>query len=325
MPLPAKKPSSFPSGGVDELSPPFFGGLFSPVPQTEFPMRSYLPFPKPIEKYPYLDKIQFWVPNPLNREELAVLERACGPGNVHIENRPGGFNNHYSQYGQKIELCRPSRRALRLLARLNDVLINRLEITLDLIFKYREDVDEGWDFLHQHLVRRWRRQGQEIRVFRSAPRDDDPGAGETRYDAGREVPNRLVVYSEDHTRATGEPNCLHVEWRLNGLRAIRAAGIKSGQDLLEFDHRAFWQDRLRLYMVNRRKLGRLLRNRLNGTRRRTPEILRRGRYGYDVEGRTGEACARSFETVQELIDKVKSSIRIHRALIRIPNDSLLPE
>jgi hypothetical protein len=163
---------------------------------------------------------------------------------------------------------------LRWLAQQNDALINRAEITLDLTFKYRANVDEAWDFVHQHGVRRWHRKNQEIRAFRSPPRGDDPGTGETRYDAGGRAPNRLVLYAEDHTRITGELNCLHLEWRVNGLRAVRAVGIKSGQDLPEFDHRAFWQTRLLFYTVDRRRLGLQIRNRRMGTRRRSSRTYR---------------------------------------------------
>jgi hypothetical protein len=286
-------------------------------------MRTHLTLPKPIGIYPYFDKIQFWLCNPLNRDELAVLERACGPGNVHIENRAAPFNNHHRQYRQKIDLSRPPRQALVRLARRSGVLINRAEISLDLIFKYRPDAEEARDFLHQHWVRRWHRKGQEIRVVRSAQcRDDTFG---TRYDARRSAPNLSVLYSNDHTRITGEPNCLHIEWRLNGLKPVRAAGIKSSQGLLEFDHRAFWQKRLLFYTIDRSTLDRFLRNQLTGERRTDPGIRQSGRYSYDADGKIGEACARSFETVQELIDEYKSSFRIHRALIRIPNVSLLPE
>jgi hypothetical protein len=91
-------------------------------------MPTHIRLPKPIGKYPYFDKVKFWVRIPLNRDELAVLERECGPAGIHIENRPAGLNNHRRQFRQKVELCRPSRRALRLLARRSDVLINRVEI-----------------------------------------------------------------------------------------------------------------------------------------------------------------------------------------------------
>jgi hypothetical protein len=283
-------------------------------------MRTHIALPEPIGIYPYFDKIQFWVRKPLDKKVIEWLRKQSGKGGLFVANQSARFN---ARFRQRIELRQSSQRALRWLAQHNDVLINRAEIALDLGFTSRGYMEEAWDFLHQHLVRRWHGKNQEIRVFRSTQRGDDAGTGQSRYDASRRAPNQLVFYAEDHTRVTGELNCLHLEWRLNGLKAVRAVGIESGQDLLEFDHRAFWQKRLLLYTVNRQRLGRLLRNRVTGKRRRTPEIHQSGRYGYDIEGKTGEACVRSFETVQELIDKMKS-FRIHRALVSISNEMLLP-
>ena len=213
------------------------------------------------------------------------------------------------------------------------VLINGMEIALDLIFKNRAEKEETFDFMHQHLVRRWHGSRQEIRVYRDRQQVEDDDIGQCRYDAGRSAPNRIVVYPEDFTRVTGELNCLHIEWRAKGVRPTRAAGINTPADLLVFNHRAFWQKRLLFYSANRRHLGRLIRNRATGRRRRTPEIIRKtpatiqkGKFQYriDIEARTGEVFARSYDTVQQLIDALKRLCRIHRALIPISNEMLLP-
>jgi len=286
-------------------------------------MRTDLILPEPTGKCCYFDKIQFWACKPLNRDELAVLEKECGPGGIHIDNRPARFNNRHRRYRQRIELRQPSRRALRRLARRSDVLINRVEITLDLTFKYRGDAEKARDFFYQHLVRRWHGKNQEIRVCRSEPSEEHPGTGETRYDAGGQARNRLAIYAEDHSRATGELNCIHIEWRVRSPRAIRAAGVNSGKDLPEFDHRAFWQKRLLLYAVDWRHLGLLIRNRRMGTKRRSSRAHRTD--AHSMDGRAEEVYARAYNTVQELIDDLKSSCRIRLALKRIPNDTLLPE
>jgi hypothetical protein len=208
-----------------------------------------------------------------------------------------------------------------------------MEIGLDLIFKNRAEKEETFDFMHQHLVRRWHGSRQEIRVYRDRRQVEDDDIGQCRYDTGRSAPNRIVVYPEDFTRVTGELNCLHIEWRAKGVRPTRAAGINTPADLLVFNHRAFWQKRLLFYSANRRHLGRLIRNRATGRRRRTPEIIRKtpatiqkGKFQYriDIEARTGEVFARSYDTVQQLIDALKRLCRIHRALIPISNEMLLP-
>jgi hypothetical protein len=192
-------------------------------------MRTYLALSEPIGIYPFFDKIQFWVREPLDQKAIKSLRKECGKDRLFIVNGPAPFGQGFIQ---RVELRQPSKKALRWLARHNGALINRAEITLDLTFKYRANVEEVWDFLYQHLVRRWHRRRQGVRTFRSTPRDDNPGAGETRYDAGGQDPNLLVFYVEDHSRITGEPNCLHLEWRVKNLRATRAAGIESGRDLL---------------------------------------------------------------------------------------------
>src|SRR5262249_27110999 len=127
------------------------------------------------------------------------------------------------------------------------------------------------------------------------------------------------------SRVTGELHCLHIEWRAKGVRPTRAVGINSPRDLLGFAYRGFWQKRLLLYDVDRQKLGRMLRNRWAGRRRRTPEVTRSGKYEYDIEVATGEVCMQIHQTVQELIDKRKSACRVQRALILLSNETLLPD
>jgi hypothetical protein len=51
-----------------------------------------------------------------------------------------------------------------------------------------------------------------------AERADEVVANGSRYDPSRAAPQRIVVYSEKNSRVTGELNCLHLEWRLKGLR-----------------------------------------------------------------------------------------------------------
>ncbi len=109
-----------------------------------------------------------------------------------------------------------------------------MEVACDLIFPDCVELDDAFEFLHHHMVRRWHGKRQKIRRF-------EDGA---RYDAGRWAPNGIVMYREPFSRATGEADCLHLEWRLNGLDAVRGAGIKRPQELLNFNHRAFWEPRL---------------------------------------------------------------------------------
>ncbi len=293
-------------------------------------MKPRLILHQPIASYGYFDSIQCWIPEPLDQHTLDLLKAECGRGGLFVINKRARFDDRFRQ---RVQLRQPTENALRLLAQRNDVLINGAEIALDLIFKDRAEKEETFDFMHQHLVRLWHGSRQEIRVYRDRQQVEDDDIGQCRYDAGRSAPNRIVVYPENFTRVTGELNCLHIEWRAKGVRATRAACINTPGDLLVFNHRAFWQKRLLFYSVNRWQLGRLIRNRSTSRRRRTPEIIcetpatiQKGKFQYriDIEARTGEVFARSYDTVQQLIDALKRLCRIHRALIPISNKMLLP-
>ena len=277
---------------------------------------------KPSAIHPYFDKIQFWLLKPVDRATIARLRKQCGRGGLYVENRRARFD---ARYRQRVELRQPSDQALRWLARHDDALINRAEVTIDLVFKSWAERDDAFDFLHRHLVRRWHGKRQQIRVYKA---EDKRTSGGTRYDAGRWAANRIVFYREEHSRITGELASLHLEWRLNGLKAVRSAGIESGQDLLEFDHRQFWQKRLLLYEVDCQRLGRLIRNCLSGKRSRVSAIKQTSGYRVNIDGRTGETHRRVAGTVQELIDsfqRVRERVRVKRALSPLSNETLLPE
>lgn len=270
---------------------------------------------EPAASYAYFDKIQFWVLNPLHSKTIASLGKQCGRGDIHVVNRPARFS---AQYRQRIELRQSSDEALAWLAGHDDVLINRVEIAIDFVFKSWAARDDFWRFLHRHSARRWHGKNQEIRIVGSDSDAGDDAVG-TRYDAGRSAPNGIVFYPTKHSRVTGEVDCLHLEWRSKGLASVRRVGINSGRDLIEFNHRQFWQKHLLLYDVDIERLGRLNRNRVKGKRSRANQTAAR------INRRTGEVIRRSYFTVQELIDRQKQYYRVHRALSPISIGFLLPE
>jgi hypothetical protein len=207
----------------------------------------------PMATMSYYDFVQAWLMTPLPPTEIRWLQGQC---DLDVDNRPKRWDRTYQQ---RLQLRQPSLAALQLLAGVNGVLINRVEIALDWIF------DEPCDSAHA-LIRRYhvkRHHGdQELLLW----------AGITRYTAPpwHRAPNRLVSYSDRHSRITGEPYCVHLDWRLQGVEALRRAGMGSLSELLQLDLRdlrRFWQQRLLLRNVDLGKLGRLYCN----------HVLRRGR------------------------------------------------
>jgi hypothetical protein len=181
------------------------------------------------------------------------------------------------------------------------------------------------------LLRRWHGRKQNIRIVKTSTEENRPSG--TRYDAARSAANVIVVYGQSHSRITGELNCLHLEWRVSGLNSVRNAGIRSGWDILDFDHNQFWRKRLLLYDVDRERLGRLLRNQASGKRSQTVkmEVWRNKSFKYVVnpDAALGDTYARSCDTIQELVDTLKSSHRIRsdhirQVLIPISSEAFLP-
>jgi hypothetical protein len=76
--------------------------------------------------------------------------------------------------------------------------------------------------------------------------------------------NVLTVYSDkpsklDNNAIGGAARCVHIEWRVSGSEAMRKLGLRSLDDLINFDHHAFWSSHIELYHLPRStQLGRLL-------------------------------------------------------------------
>ena len=243
-------------------------------------------------------------------------------------------------YRQRLTIVRPDAALLRWLARRDDALINYAEFALDWVFETDEERDAMFGFAHLYLVRghhRGRRQRVRLYKFwfdrlgrRHERVVDDPADADIRYDATGGARNKLVTYREDWSRITGQPSVVHHEWRAASAPAVRAAGINSPADLVGFDHRAFWERRLKMVEVDLERVGRLLRNRNEGTRRRAPRQVAnwRGRR-VNRDQKWGGVLGRAVDlggtgTVQDFLDQWRS-LGLDKGLRRISCDRLLPE
>jgi hypothetical protein len=286
----------------------------------------------PTAVYPHFDKVQVWLKPPANPNDLEFLRKHCGRGGLYVDNRPAPFGKGYRQ---RLEFKQPSHAALRWLAQRDDVLVNRVEISLDYIFDSWNDRDEAQEFLHFHRIRRWHSKKQQIWLCRTSK--DGNGKGRfnservyeieeatTRYDSGRRSRNGTTAYLENHSRVTGELFCLHLEWRANGLRAVQAAGIKSASDLLDFDHHEFWKKRLILVDVDTERLGRLFRDRAKRSKSRTTAFKSDRGILINMDRRWGHAIKNGVGSLQELLDTHRTDVRVERALRPISNSAWLP-
>lgn len=194
-----------------------------------------------------------------------------------------------------------------------DAFLNMTEFTLDLIFDNEEDRDRAFDFINRHHVKKGHRT--DVRYYKG-----------TRYTDRRWAPTNFVAYRPEFAKLTGELYCLHLEWRVCGVAALRRMRIDGIKDLIEFDHHSHWASKLRLRTFDCARLGRTYANGLMKKHKHTPRKprvykTRRG-FEYHTDKRLGQMLLRINDTVQGVIDFAnKRKIPVRSCLTPIDNDA----
>jgi hypothetical protein len=115
--------------------------------------------------------------------------------------------------------------------------VTRVHVALDLITRTKADAREVHHWLAKHLV-----QGdcprKPMRWFKST----------TYFD--RSVANRtgscLTIYSDNPSKIDERRPCCHLEWRTGGAQTLERAELRYPEQLVELNHTAFWEKRLKL-------------------------------------------------------------------------------
>lgn len=268
--------------------------------------------------YQYFDKIAFWIEKPFRERQKEFIRAQCGPGGTDVDlNLPGHRARFDPGLIQRIETRQPGQALLEFLSTVPGLHLNEVEFTLDLIFDSEEDRDAMCEYLDRHLVKRNHRG--EVRYFKG-----------TRYTDRRWAPTGFVMYRPDHAKLTGEVYCVHLEFRVCGIVALRRMKIEGVKDILDFDHHAFWKPRLLLKRIGDfARLGRIYSNGVRRKRKHTPHKPRvyktRSGFEYHTDKRLGQTLWRAKGTVQKMIDDArKKKIPVSRSLTLIDNRALLP-
>ena len=198
-------------------------------------MESLLAKTVPIKPaFPYFDKVAVWLREPADKATLAVLK--CGSLDNRI--RPGPFPD----LRQRLEFKQPKPEALRWLASRPDVYINQVEVALDYEFASTSERNRAYEFLDHGLVRKWHAKQQQIYL------DPEDSRNAIRRRPRRPERDSFVQAGllSVHRRARSQTAYFSI-W--SGVREPggRSAlpGIEAGRDLVEFNHRQFWEERLR--------------------------------------------------------------------------------
>lgn len=263
---------------------------------------------KPVSTWAYIDSLQVRLKQPVSAATCEQLRKHCG--HVYLEYNPARFD---FTYRWRLDVKQPAEQAFEWIATRADALINRADFAIDWCLHSSDEQAELQQLIETHKARRWHSEKHGVRYY--------PGKAQTVYDAPRWAKTVLAIYRDPVSRISGELFTYRIEWRSSGVRALRTCGITTPQDLLNFDHRKFWQRRLVLFTVEKEKLGRYVANRTKRGKRRTAEMSK----GVNLDKRRGHVLLSSVRCMQELIDRYRRPFRIVRPLQRIDVTNLLPD
>jgi hypothetical protein len=234
----------------------------------------------------YFDRIRLRFRRPLPLRELRAVVRL-----QHFEHR--------------VEVFQPGREALELMATLpDDVSISYLEPAFDFIVRPNADVSGAIDMLRSSV----------LLPHRTA---EAQAWGDLGLTTRRPIPDRqragrwLCAYADRPSKICGSP-CVHVESRVEGSRQVRRLGIVHPRDLLGFNHLEHFAS-IRLYRLDRERLGRYHTNSRTGSRRRKPRL---DSLGNNRDAMQGELLYRIFGT-----DADGTSRSLHRSCKIMSSDA----
>ena len=270
--------------------------------------------PVPIAVHAYLDTVQMWLEKKPSNANLKAIKTMCG--SCHVDQRPAYWNKTLRC---RLMLHQPDPDAIRLLSRIVmgariPFLLNRVDIALDLIASDYAALERLDDFFDRHLVK-W--HGSH-RVTRCKT---------TRYTTMKSWQvQQLITYPTRRSKITGEP-CLHLEWRAKGKAPVQRLGIRDPGQLIEFDHRAFWQKRFCLEEVDFTMLGKQA---CRQGRTKTP--IPRGPYANShlavghLIGQAADGGSQNGPTAQDVRDYCQGAewFRPQTAMKRIDPEPYLP-
>lgn len=266
---------------------------------------------EPIQKSAYVDHLKFRLPRELSARALACIQRESRFAEQRWNGAELGRTDHVV-----LTIVTPTLAGLILASTLPGIpTIFHLELALDVSFEAAGHLPELYETYQRHFVQPWQSQ-PTVRC----------GAGSY---TGRRKPGRLfIAYPDEPDRNYGHENCFHIEARHHGARAVRRAGITTAQDLIAFDHVAFWRSKLTFYKVNLERLGRFHDNRHSENKRQRTRIHQCGSFDYNVDHAIGSVLFRNHGYNPQLqMCTAESFVRSYGRgpfLDRIDATSLLP-
>jgi hypothetical protein len=270
----------------------------------------------PKEIYPFIDRCRIWLRRPLSKDQLRQLRAACWPTRIKPFNELCRFD---SRYRQRLEILTPLHPvALAALAALPpEARVSYIELALDIVLPASVAPRAVRDFLRSSICLPYCRKAQ-------AQAYDNMGFTTRRLPKGTRRRGTWVSgYADRESKITGE-DCLHLELRFEGVRAVRRLNVHHPKDLARIDFVAAFC-LIQVYELDLARLGRFHANRMARTRRQKTidSDLKLGRRLY--RRFAADARGRSF-SLQSLIQNYgkgpylirdTESFYVHRAMLKL--------
>ena len=197
----------------------------------------------------YVDRLHIYFDARVPQSDLLELKALSEKNLLHPRTLEG-----YIHLTQKLELFQLNADNLERLKTIcetskGDYKINYIELALDFYSKKKAKVKCLRRFFNKHLVQLGK-SSQEKPYFNNTKG--------THYYHRKKKPVRLVLYSKKPFRWKKGYSCVHLEYRYKGLDALRQLGIITINDIVNFDHAAFWQQQLDLRKPDFKDIGNYL-------------------------------------------------------------------
>ncbi|MDN3507710.1 MAG: hypothetical protein P0S94_02180 [Simkaniaceae bacterium] len=252
-----------------------------------------------------------WLMEPLSAAQTSSLSAILGKDKLRRFNRKARFDERFIQ---RIVTHQPAMEALEYLRGLNSIHLNRVDISLDLVFENQEELARASEiFCKTHVKPHHRDQG--VRFYKGS-----------RYSGQKwQHPQVCLNYSDKKCRITGHEFCLHIDWCMTGKQTLRRAGLSTISEIMNLDYRQFWRDRLVFKSVIPEQLGRLYHNHQKSTKRRKPWVHEcKNGFKYDMDKSYGNFIIRHLGSTQTIIDKYRKKLRLDSCLCGLKESHLLP-
>jgi len=261
----------------------------------------------PEDRWSFFDRLSYRIPKRwLTEPRRFFLEEHCANLTC-VTGRPIRRGSHRDKVNL-LSILRPSAEAMEFIQREADSLLNYVELKVELCYQdeyKREAVDS---FLRFALVKNYHRKQKTARA-----------SDWNFYTGSRRAPNIITIYSDRPSKLTGQPYCVALEWRAQGVRAVDRLHRYCRNSLADFDHHKSWSENLHLFIVDAKRLGKGYWRKFG---RKRPKPVKHGNFYYDPDRRVGGTLLLNFAP-QELIDNLSRYFPVRYYLCKVDKSNLL--